>query len=104
MPNDNDAPFEKLDIESLLNIRQWVQDAVEAKGAKVIGTGVGVKHDLGMADIDIAQPYCDWISLASKDRRRGKIWLCKECGHQGKGREVPKCPCAPIKLGDAPGQ
>ena len=51
MPNN--TPFEKLDLDSLFNIRQWVQDAVEVKGAKVTGAGIGVKHDLGMADIDI---------------------------------------------------
>ena len=53
MANDNDAPFEKLDMDSLLNIREWVRDAVEAKGAKVTGCGIGVKGILGMADIDI---------------------------------------------------
>lgn len=53
MSNDNDAPFEMLDLESLFNARQWFQDAVEAKGATVIGAGIGVKGDLGMADLDV---------------------------------------------------
>lgn len=53
MPNDNDAPFEKLDLDSLFNVRRWFRDAVEAKGGKVTGAGVGVKGDLGMADIDV---------------------------------------------------
>lgn len=53
MSQDNDAPFEKLDMDSLFNIRQWVSTAVEAKGAKVTGAGIGVKGNLGMADIDI---------------------------------------------------
>jgi hypothetical protein len=53
MVQDNDAPFEKLDLDSLLNARQWFQDAVEVKGAKVTGAGIGVKGELGMADLDI---------------------------------------------------
>lgn len=53
MSNDNDTPFEKLDLDSLFNVRQWFRDAVEAKGAKVTGAGIGVKGDLGMADIDV---------------------------------------------------
>lgn len=53
MIQDNDAPFEKLDLESLFNVRQWFRDAVESKGAKVTGAGIGVKGDLGMADIDV---------------------------------------------------
>lgn len=50
---DNDAPFEKLDLDSLFNVRQWFQDAVEAKGAQVTGAGIGVRGTLGMADIDV---------------------------------------------------
>ena len=50
---DNDASFEKLDLESLFNVRQWFRDAVEAKGAKVTGAGIGIKGNLGMADIDV---------------------------------------------------
>lgn len=53
MSQDNDAPFEKLDLESLFNARQWFMDAVEAKGAKVTGAGIGTKGTLGMADIDV---------------------------------------------------
>jgi hypothetical protein len=53
MENDNDSPFEKLDLESLFNVRQWLRAAVEAKGANVTGAGIGVKGDFGMADIDI---------------------------------------------------
>lgn len=53
MSQDNDAPFEKLDLDSLFNVRQWICSAVEAKGAKVTGAGIGVRGDLGMADIDI---------------------------------------------------
>lgn len=48
--------------------------------------------------IEIARPYCDWIAVKFKDRRRGAMWLCKECGHKGKGKSVPACPCEPIKI------
>lgn len=53
MSNDNDASFERIDLESLFNARQWFRDAVEAKGATVTGAGIGVKGSLGMADIDV---------------------------------------------------
>lgn len=53
MSNDNDAPFERLDLESLFNARKWFSDAVEAKGGTITGAGVGVKGNLGMADIDV---------------------------------------------------
>lgn len=53
MSQDNDAPFERLDLDSLFNVRQWFQDAVEAKGGLVTGAGIGVKGSLGMADIDV---------------------------------------------------
>lgn len=53
MSQDNDAPFESLDLDSLLNVRQWFQDAIEVKGAKITGAGIGVKGNLGMADIDV---------------------------------------------------
>ncbi len=53
MSNDNDPPFEKLDLDSLFNLREWVREAVEAKGAKVTGAGIGVGGPVGMADIDV---------------------------------------------------
>lgn len=34
-------------------IREWMRAAVEAKGAKVTGAGIGVKGSMGMCDIDI---------------------------------------------------
>lgn len=49
--------------------------------------------------ITIAQPYCDWIYVANKDKRKAKMWLCKACGHTGKARDVPECPCQPISIG-----
>jgi len=50
--------------------------------------------------IEIAPPYCDWIQVKCKDQRKGSLWLCNACGHQGRAKEVPKCPCKPIKIGD----
>ena len=43
------ATVDEMDVEAFLNMRQWLQDAVEAKGAKFDGGGIG----LGQADIDI---------------------------------------------------
>jgi len=37
------------DPKQLLNMRQWLQDALEVKGAKFTGGGVG----MGEADLDI---------------------------------------------------
>jgi ABC-type ATPase with predicted acetyltransferase domain len=48
--------------------------------------------------IKIEQPYCDWVSLASKDARRAAIWLCKECGHREKRKQVPDCPCKTLAI------
>jgi rubrerythrin len=53
------------------------------------------------AMIEIARPYCDWISVAHRDKRRGKVWLCHACGHMEKGKEVPKCPCKPMEIAPA---
>lgn len=62
MPNDNDTPpqvqpdadkplgFDSADeIEPAFNMRQWVSKALQDKGAKQIGAGIG----FGEADIDI---------------------------------------------------
>jgi hypothetical protein len=48
--------------------------------------------------MEIRQPYCDWIAIKHRDKRRGSMWLCKECGHHGMGKSVPKCPCKPINI------
>jgi hypothetical protein len=37
------------EIEPAFNMRDWIRDAVQAKGAKMIGGGIG----FGQADIDI---------------------------------------------------
>lgn len=50
--------------------------------------------------MEIQQPYCDWIAIKFKDGRRGFMWLCKECGHRGKGKNVPECQCKTISLAD----
>lgn len=43
-----------MDVEAFFNMRDWLQKAVEAKGAKVVGAGIG----LGQADIDIDLEGC----------------------------------------------
>ena len=48
--------------------------------------------------LQILRPYCDWISVAFKDKRKGAVWMCKECGAMGKGKNVPPCPCKPIAI------
>lgn len=45
--------FAQLDLESLFNMREWVRDALEAKGAKCIGAGIGCGGALGLADVQI---------------------------------------------------
>lgn len=50
---DIDHPFgfslDEMDVEAFYNMRGWLQKAVEAQGAKMVGGGVG----MGQADIDI---------------------------------------------------
>lgn len=46
----------------------------------------------------IERPYCDWIAVKFKDRRKGSMWLCRECGHRGNSKNVPLCPCKPIEM------
>jgi hypothetical protein len=43
------AGLEAMDVETFLNIRDWVQRACEAQGAKMVGAGIG----FGQADLDI---------------------------------------------------
>jgi hypothetical protein len=67
----DDHPFgfslDEMDAESFLNMRDWLTKAVEAKGARRTGGGVG----MGQADIDIELDGCRYnISikpLRSKD-------------------------------------
>lgn len=44
----------EMDVEAFWNMRQWLQKAVEAAGAKVTGSGIG----MGRADIDIELDGC----------------------------------------------
>jgi hypothetical protein len=70
MANDNDTPFDKLDVDSLLNIREWVRKACVAAGAKFMGGGVGIRGDMGMADIDIEVDGCAFnIEITPRPRR-----------------------------------
>ena len=41
--------FEEMDTEAFFNMRDWLREAVEAKGAKFTGGGVG----FGQADFDV---------------------------------------------------
>ena len=50
----------EVDVEAQFNIRQWVQDALVAKGAKITGAGVGVEG----SDLDFEVegfPFNVWI-------------------------------------------
>ena len=63
--NDNetrDEPspeFAKLDLEAIFNLREWVREALEAKGAKIIGAGIGCGGKMGIADIQIELNGCE---------------------------------------------
>lgn len=48
------ATLDEMDLAAFLNMRDWLTSAVEAKGAKSVGGGVG----LGQADIDIELEGC----------------------------------------------
>jgi hypothetical protein len=61
MINDNNPPEPPSgppvgceDVEAFFNLREWLQKAVEAKGAKMVGGGIG----MGQADIDIELEGC----------------------------------------------
>ena len=46
--------LEEMDTEAFFNMREWLEKAVEAKGAKRVGGGIG----MGQADIDIELDGC----------------------------------------------
>lgn len=46
--------LDEMDVESFSNLRNWLQKAVEAQGAKMVGGGIG----MGQADIDIDLDGC----------------------------------------------
>jgi hypothetical protein len=57
----------EMDGEAFLNMRNWLTSAVEAKGAKFTGGGVG----FGQADIDIELDGCRYnISIKPLARRQ----------------------------------
>lgn len=41
--------LDEMDVEAFLNMRDWLQKALEAHGAKRVGGGIG----MGRADLDI---------------------------------------------------
>lgn len=43
-----------MDVEAFLNMRNWLQDAIESKGAKIWGAGIGC----GQADISFELEGC----------------------------------------------
>ncbi len=50
MPTDGfGKTLDEMDVEAFFNMRKWLQDAVEAKGARFVGGSVGT----GVADIDV---------------------------------------------------
>ncbi len=55
----------EVDVEAQFNIRQYVEDALVAKGAKITGKGVGV----GGCDLDFEVegfPFNVWIKHCEK--------------------------------------
>lgn len=52
-PDAASPEFAKLDIEALFNMREWVRAALEGKGAKIVGAGIGCGGTMGIADIQI---------------------------------------------------
>jgi len=51
---DEPSPeFSKIDLEALFNLREWVSEALKAKGAKVVGAGIGCGGTMGIADVQI---------------------------------------------------
>lgn len=43
------ATLEEMDVKAFMNIRTWVEEALEAKGAKVTDAGIGMgRADLGV--------------------------------------------------------
>lgn len=48
--------LEEMDVQTFLNMRDWLRDACAAKGGKMVGGGVG----MGQADIDIELEGCSY--------------------------------------------
>lgn len=58
-PDAASPDFARLDLEALFNMREWVRAALEAKGAKVVGAGIGCGGTMGVADIQIELDGCE---------------------------------------------
>lgn len=58
MTDNSEHPFgfslDEMDTDAFFNMREWLEKAVEAKGAKKVGGGIG----MGQADIDIELDGC----------------------------------------------
>ena len=51
---DEPSPeFSRLDLDSLFNMREWVRAALETKGAKCVGAGIGCGGTMGIADVQV---------------------------------------------------
>ncbi len=46
--------LDEMDVSAFFNMRDWLQKAIEAQGAKMVGGGIG----MGQADIDIDLEGC----------------------------------------------
>lgn len=56
----------EMDLESFFSIRKWLQEACEARGAVMVGAGIGC----GQADIDIEMDGCCYnISIRPLPKR-----------------------------------
>jgi hypothetical protein len=53
-PSPFGMTLDEMDTTAFFNMRDWLQKAVEGKGAKMVGGGIG----LGQADIDIELEGC----------------------------------------------
>ena len=49
----------------------------------------------------IDKPECDWAALPFKKKHLGSVYRCRACGHWGKGKTPPECPCKPIEVPDS---
>lgn len=61
------------DPETLLNSRAWLQRALEAKGAKIVGGGIG----MGQCDLDFTLDGCTFtfnVSLRPLIRKPHSTW------------------------------
>ena len=72
MSDDFGRCFEDMDVEAFINMRDWLEKALTAHGAKVDGSGIGA----GRADISIELDGCRF-NVAIRPLS-GKIIKCKD--------------------------